>query len=80
MLGWGILGLIAWVLIAIWPAQIASKKGHSFILWFIVSLFFWWITLFVAAFGLEDKTKTARDIADDKAVDEVMEREYKNNN
>jgi hypothetical protein len=77
MLGWGILGVIAWVLVAIWPARIASKKGYSFVLWFILSLFFWWITLFVAAFGLKDKTKTAQDIADEKAVDEIMARELK---
>ncbi len=46
--GFGILGLILWIIIAFWPARIASSKGRSFLLWFILSLFFWWITLFVA--------------------------------
>lgn len=45
-----ILGAVLWVFLALWPASIASKKGHSFWLFFIISLFFWWITLFVAIF------------------------------
>lgn len=77
MLGWGILGVIAWILVAIWPATIAAKKGHSFVIWFIISLFFWWITLFVAAFGLKDLTKTPEDIAADKAVDAAIERQQR---
>jgi hypothetical protein len=75
MLGWGILGLIAWVIIAIWPARVASSKGHSFLGWFVVSIFFWWITLFWVYLGMEDKTRTARDIADDKAVEKELARE-----
>ena len=47
---WLILVLFVWVLIALWPASIASRKGYSFFLFFLISLFFWWITLFVAAF------------------------------
>jgi hypothetical protein len=53
--GLGILGLFLWILIALWPARVASSKGHSFLLWFIVSAFFWWITLFVVYFVLPDK-------------------------
>ena len=59
MLGWGILALIAWIIIAIWPARVASRKGHSFLGYFILSLFFWWITLFVVYFVLKDRSKTA---------------------
>ena len=35
--GWtgiGILGLIIWVLIAFWPAHVARRKGHSWLLFF----------------------------------------------
>ncbi len=78
MLGWGVLALIAWVLIAIWPARVAASKGYSFVVWLIISLFFWWISLFWVYLGLKDKTKTAKDIADDKAVDKVLAREEKN--
>lgn len=47
-IGLGILGLFLWVLLALWPARIAASKGRSFFGWFVLSLFFWWITLFVA--------------------------------
>jgi len=52
------LGFILWVFVALWPATIARNKGYSFWLYFIVSLFFWWITLFVVMF-LKDKTVPA---------------------
>jgi ABC-type Mn2+/Zn2+ transport system permease subunit len=51
-----ILGTILWIAIALWPASIAKRKGYSFLLFFIVSLFFWWITLFVTLF-MRDKTQ-----------------------
>lgn len=44
-----------WILLAFLPASIARSKGHSFIGWFILSLFFWWITLFVTLF-MKDRT------------------------
>jgi hypothetical protein len=45
---WFTFLLIVWVALALLPATIAKNKGHSFLGWFILSLFFWWITLFVA--------------------------------
>ncbi len=53
-----ILGLVIWIAIAFWPARVAARKGRSFFLWFILSLFFWWITLFVA-YAIKDNTYTA---------------------
>ena len=44
--GIGILGLILWIALAFWPASIAARKGRSFILFFLISIPFWWITLF----------------------------------
>lgn len=44
-----LLGLILWVLVALWPAFIAKGKGYSFLLFFIISIPFWFITLIVAA-------------------------------
>ncbi|MFZ2014722.1 MAG: hypothetical protein WAV00_12930 [Nocardioides sp.] len=41
-LGLGIIGLIIWVAIAFWPARVAGRKGHSFVGYFIPSLFFPW--------------------------------------
>jgi len=51
-----ILGTILWVAIALWPAFIAKRKGYSFLLFFLISLLFWWVTLFVTFF-MEDKTQ-----------------------
>ncbi len=56
--GFGILGVVLWVLVALWPARVAASKGRSFFLWFLMSLFFWWITLFVA-YGLKDTNTPA---------------------
>ena len=42
------LGLIIWVLIAFWPARVARRKGHSWLLFFIFSLFFFPLALLVA--------------------------------
>ncbi len=52
---WYMLLLFIWVVIALIPASIAHRKGHSFIGWFLLSIFFWWITLFVAIF-MKDRT------------------------
>lgn len=43
-----IVAFIVWVLIAFWPARVASRKGHSFLLFFIFSLVFFPLALFVA--------------------------------
>jgi ABC-type dipeptide/oligopeptide/nickel transport system permease component len=57
---WWILGVILWILIALWPARVAAAKGHSFIGYFLLSIPFWWITLFIVYFGLQDKTSTPK--------------------
>jgi hypothetical protein len=49
--GWiafGIIGLIIWIAIAFWPARVAHRKGHSFIGYFILSLFFFPLALILA--------------------------------
>jgi hypothetical protein len=46
-LGWLILAVI-WIAIAFWPARVAGRKGHSFIGYFIFSLFFFPAALLVA--------------------------------
>ena len=46
--GFGILALVIWILIAFWPARVASRKGHSFLLFFIFSLIFFPLALLVA--------------------------------
>ena len=46
--GVGIVGLIIWVVIAFWPARVAARKGHSFVLYFLFSLVFFPAALIVA--------------------------------
>ena len=52
---WSVFILVLWIAIAFWPASIAKRKGYSFLVFFVFSLFFWWITLFVTMF-MKDKT------------------------
>jgi hypothetical protein len=51
MSGWwvgAILFIVIWIALAFWPARVARRKGHSFILYFIFSLFFFPAALIVA--------------------------------
>ena len=45
---WWVLGLLIWIAIAFWPARVAARKGHSFIGFFIFSLFFFPAAIIVA--------------------------------
>ena len=47
-LGLGVLGLIIWIAIAFWPARVARRKGHSWLGYFILSLFFFPLALIMA--------------------------------
>ncbi len=46
--GVGLLGLIVWIAIAFWPARVAARKGHSFIGYLVLSLFFFPLSLIMA--------------------------------
>ena len=46
--GLGIIGIIIWIAIAFWPARVAGRKGHSFLGYFILSLFFFPLALILA--------------------------------
>ena len=45
---WSILFIVIWIALAFWPARVAGRKGHSFLLFFIFSLFFFPAALIVA--------------------------------
>ena len=53
---WWILFAIIWIAIAFWPARVAGRKGHSFIGYFIFSLFFFPAALLVA-YLVHDRTR-----------------------
>ena len=49
--GWIVLVTAAvciWVALAFWPARVADRKGHSFLGYFIFSLFFFPLALLTA--------------------------------
>jgi uncharacterized membrane protein SirB2 len=55
--GWmafGLIGLIIWIALAFWPARVAGRKGHSFLGYFILSLFFFPLAL-VMAYVVKDR-------------------------
>jgi hypothetical protein len=45
---WWILFAVIWIAIAFWPARVAGRNGHSFIGYFIFSLFFFPAAILVA--------------------------------
>jgi len=53
-----ILFVIIWVAIAFWPARVASRKGHSWLGYFILSLFFFPLSL-ILAYVVSDRTRLA---------------------
>ena len=53
--GLGIIGIIIWIAIAFWPARVASRKGHSFIGYFFLSLLFFPLAL-IMAYVVEDRS------------------------
>ena len=55
---WMFIVLLFWITVAFWPARVAARKGHSFLGYFIFSLFFFPLALLVAYLS-DDRTKTA---------------------
>lgn len=56
---WAFMILVLWIIIAFWPANVAGRKGHSFIGFFILSLFFFPLSLLIA-YLVDDRTQTQR--------------------
>ena len=59
--GWVIVGIVfvcIWVALAFWPARVAGRKGHSFLGYFIFSLFFFPLAL-LTAYLVEDRARPA---------------------
>ena len=47
-----------WIAIAFWPARVASRKGHSFFGYFLLSLFFFPLAL-IMAYMVHDRARPA---------------------
>jgi len=39
---------VLWIALAFWPARVADRKGHSFLGFFVLSLFFFPLSLLIA--------------------------------
>lgn len=74
---WLVIGVIAWLVIAFWPAQLAKSKGYSFFLFLILSWFVSFVITLIVAALLKDKKATPQSRADDRAVEAVLEKEAK---
>ena len=48
-----------WIAIAFWPAKVASRKGHSFIGYFLLSLLFFPLALILAYMSSDRTTPLA---------------------
>lgn len=53
-IGW-IVWVCIWIALAFWPARVAGRKGHSFFLYFILSLVFFPLAL-IMAYVVSDRT------------------------
>ena len=66
--GWvlaAIVFLCIWVALAFWPARVAERKGHSFLGYFILSLFFFPLALLMAYMVLTAAGWPQRDVLAD---------------
>ena len=53
---WLSLAMI-WIALAFWPAKVASRRGRSFVGFFLLSLLFWPLAL-ILAYTLTDRSRT----------------------
>ncbi len=51
-----VVGVAIWIALAFWPARVAGRKGHSFLGYFIFSLFFFPAAIIVA-YLVQDRTE-----------------------
>ena len=52
---WAVFLLFIWIAIAFWPARVAGRKGHSFLGYFILSLFFFPLAV-IMAYVVQDRS------------------------
>ncbi len=47
---WLIIGILIWLALAFWPARVASRKGYSFLLFFLLSIIFSFLLILIIAY------------------------------
>lgn len=70
-----ILGIVAWIILAFWPASIAKRKGYSFWLFVLISVVISWLIALLIVIALKDKNETEEEKEAQEVVDEVLEKE-----
>ncbi len=68
-----VLGVVLWIFLALWPAMMAKKKGYSFILFFIISIFISWLLGLVIVLLLSDKNETAESREASAAAEKALD-------
>lgn len=68
-----ILGVFLWLVLALWPAVMARRKGYSFVLFFLTAVFISWLVTLIVVALLKDKTMTAADRAAEAAAEKAVE-------
>lgn len=69
------VGILLWIILALWPAFMAKRKGYSFILFFILAIFISWLLALIVALVLHDKNETPETRAADKAAERALAKE-----
>ncbi len=75
MIFYGLLGAVAWICLALWPANIAKRKGYSFTLFLLLGILVSFIIALIVAGLLKDKNQSAADKKAEKAVDKVLHKQ-----
>lgn len=70
-----ILGIFIWLVLALWPAYVAKKRGYSFILFLLASWLVSWLLMLFLAYILPDKTLTTKDRTDEEQAEKALARE-----
>lgn len=70
-----ILGIVLWLVLAMWPAIIAKNKGYSFMLFLILSWFVSFVITLIIAALLKDKTMTRAERIADSSAEAALEKE-----
>lgn len=69
------LGAVLWIVLALWPAYAAKRKGYSFILFFLLAILISWLLALIIALVMPNKRLTAADRRADDAAEQALEKE-----
>lgn len=68
-----ILGIVVWILVALWPALLAKSKGYNFWLFLLLSIITSFLVALIVAIIMPNKNETAQDRADEKAAEKALD-------